>query len=72
VTVHTLALANEILELKATVRDLRADLRAAAVVIDTAYGILDEDGYEAVERAKEGLKAYIVDQIENGGYKQKP
>lgn len=48
---------------------VRADLRAAAVVIDLAYGILDADGYEAVERAKGVLKAYIVNQIENGGYK---
>jgi len=51
---------------------LRADLRAAAVVIDTAYGILNgSDEYEVVERAKEVLKAYIVDQIKNGGYKQR-
>lgn len=61
----------ELEQLRAEVILLRANLRTAAVVIDIAYGILEADGYEAVERAKEGLKAYIEDQIENGGYKQR-
>jgi len=54
------------------VLNLRAALREAAVVIDTAYGILNGgDEFNAIERAKEVLKAYIVDQIKNGGYKQR-
>jgi len=60
----------ELEKLRAEVYQLRADLRVAAVVIDLAYGILDAKGFEAVERAKAGLKAYIVDQIENGGHKR--
>jgi len=64
-------LEGELEQLRAEVVLLRANLRTAAVVIDLAYGLLEADEFNAVERAKEGMRAYIEDQIENGGYKQR-